>query len=215
RYYADPQEVNCVFLFGHVPVPYSGNIAPDGHDPAHQGAWPCDGYYGDMDGVWTDQTVCETRASDPRNRNIPRDGKFDQSTFPARLKLMVGRVDLANMPGRMTVAGASTFPSEAELLRNYLKKDHEFRTGYVSVPPRGTLGDNFGSHDGEAFAASGWRNFAPLLGSGNVTTLREDECWISALSADPCLWSYVCGPGTYDSLDSPGAINLRHPVTSV
>ena len=30
-YNADPTNVNAVFLFGHVPVPYSGNIAPDDH----------------------------------------------------------------------------------------------------------------------------------------------------------------------------------------
>ena len=54
QYTADPTNVQCVFLFGHVPVPYSGNIVPDGHTPDHQGAWPCDGFYGDMDGTWTD-----------------------------------------------------------------------------------------------------------------------------------------------------------------
>ena len=57
QYTADPANVKCVFLFGHVPVPYSGDIVPDGHAPNHQGAWPCDGYYGDMDGTWTDNSV--------------------------------------------------------------------------------------------------------------------------------------------------------------
>ena len=42
-YNNDPQEVKSVFLFGRVPVPYSGVIAPDGHMPDHQGAWPADG----------------------------------------------------------------------------------------------------------------------------------------------------------------------------
>jgi len=51
----------------------------------------------------------------------------NQSTFPAPLKLMVGRVDLANMPGRLTYGGPASFPSELELLRNYLNKDHKFR----------------------------------------------------------------------------------------
>src|SRR5579883_489394 len=31
QYLADPDRVKCVFLFGHVPVAYSGNIVPDGH----------------------------------------------------------------------------------------------------------------------------------------------------------------------------------------
>src|SRR5579859_3682294 len=80
-YQTDPANVKCLFLFGHVPVPYSGNIVPDGHAPDHQGAWPCDGYYGDMDGTWTDTSVNVSRATDPRNRNVPGDGKFDQSIF--------------------------------------------------------------------------------------------------------------------------------------
>lgn len=32
-------KVKSIFILGHVPVPYSGNIAPDGH-PDHVGAWP-------------------------------------------------------------------------------------------------------------------------------------------------------------------------------
>ena len=99
QYNADPSHVNCVFLFGHFPVPYSGDIVPDGHNPDHQGAWPTDGYYGDMDGSWTDSSVNDPGAEYARNYNVPGDGKFDQNTFPAPFKLMVGRVDLANMPG--------------------------------------------------------------------------------------------------------------------
>ena len=93
-----------------------------------------------MDGVWTDNSVNVAIASDPRNRNLPGDGKFDQSTFPAPLRLMVGRVDLANMPGRLTSGGPATFPSELELLRNYLAKDHKFRTRQFDLPRTGISG---------------------------------------------------------------------------
>ena len=48
---ADPTNVKAVYVIGHVPVPYSGNIAPDGHTDYHQGAWPCDGYYGELNGT--------------------------------------------------------------------------------------------------------------------------------------------------------------------
>jgi hypothetical protein len=74
EYSADSANTKAVFLFGHVPVPYSGDTAADGHYGEHQGAWPCDGYYADMDGIWTDKSVNMTIASDPRNRNIPGDG---------------------------------------------------------------------------------------------------------------------------------------------
>src|ERR1035437_117819 len=89
-YNADPANVKAVFLFGHVPVPYSGNFAPYGHFD-HVGAWPADAFFGDMNGAWTDSSVTVTSASDPRNRNVPGDGKFDQTDLPSDLELQVGR----------------------------------------------------------------------------------------------------------------------------
>jgi hypothetical protein len=209
-YDSDPRNVKAVFLFGHVPVPYSGDIVPDGHTPDHRGAWPADGYYGDMDGVWTDSIIRDTSASEPRNRNIPGDGKFDQSTFPAALKLMVGRVDLANMPGRMTWGGQPTFPSETQLLRNYLNKDHAFRHKLFDLPRRGVVGDYFGVRDGEAFAASGWRNLASLFGAGKVTTLSQEGTWIPTVSTNAYLWAYACGPGSFTSIGGLGNSDSFH-----
>jgi hypothetical protein len=206
QYRADPKNVKAVFLFGHVPVPYSGDIVPDGHYREHEGAWPCDGYYADMDGVWTDDSINDTRAIDPRNRNVPGDGKFDQSTFPAPLKLMIGRVDLANMPGKTSVGGPATFPNELALLRNYLNKDHNFRTKVTTAPDRAIVGDYFGTHDGEAFAASGWRNFAPFFGAANVTTLKDQGTWINALHDNAYLWAYGCGAGSYTSIGGIGNV---------
>ena len=69
-------EVEAVLLIGHVPVQYSGNMYPDGHID-HQGVWPADTYYADMDGEWTDISVNETSASRPENHNVPEDGRFD------------------------------------------------------------------------------------------------------------------------------------------
>src|SRR5215469_8209154 len=179
QYAQDEANTKAVFLFGHVPVPYSGDIVPDGHYANHQGAWPCDGYYADMDGTWTDDSVDDTTAEDSRNHNVPGDGKFDQSTFPAPLKLMVGRVDLANMPGRMSAGGPATFPSEVELLRNYLEKDHRFRTGQFEMPEKSLIGDYFGVRDGEAFAASGWRNFSVFFSGSNILAAPREGTWLS------------------------------------
>ncbi|HRH36923.1 MAG TPA: hypothetical protein PK760_01175, partial [Flavobacteriales bacterium] len=39
-----PTSVKAVFNVGHVPVPMSGNLAPDGHSE-HYGAWAADAYY--------------------------------------------------------------------------------------------------------------------------------------------------------------------------
>ncbi len=215
QYNQDQANTKAVFLFGHVPVPYSGDIVPDGHYANHQGAWPCDGYYADMDGTWTDNSVNDTTAEDARNHNVPGDGKFDQSTFPAPLKLMLGRVDLANMPGRLSANGPATFPSELELLRNYLNKDHNFRNKITSAPERAIVGDYFGVRDGEAFAASGWRNFAPFVGAAKITTVSKEGAWLPTLRTNAYLFAYGCGSGSYTSIGGIGSVGrYRDGVTT-
>jgi hypothetical protein len=204
QYNADPANVKTVFLFGHVPVPYSGDIVPDGHVPDHQGAWPCDGFYGDMTGVWTDTSVNDTGGEYARNHNVPGDGKYDQSSFPAPITLMVGRVDLANMPGLYYTGGPNTFPSEQELLRNYLNKDHRFRTKQFDLPRRGISGDFFGVRNGEAFAASAYRNFAPFFGANNITTIVDQGVWAPTLTTTPYLWAGGFGAGSFGSIGGLG-----------
>ena len=213
QYAADPANVNTVFLFGHVPVPYSGDIVPDGHVPNHQGAWPCDGYYGDMDGTWTDASVNDTGADDVRNHNVPGDGKFDQSTFPAPIKLMVGRVDLANLPGELWYGGPTTLPGELQLLRNYLNKDHKYRTKQFNLPQRAIVGDFFGTRNGEAFAASAYRNFAPFFGTANVTNVQTQGAWTPTLHTAPYLWAYGCGAGSLASVSGLGNSDAYYNVT--
>jgi hypothetical protein len=186
-YQADPAQVKAVFLLGHVPVPYSGNIYPDGHTD-HQGAWPCDSYYGELNGNWTDATVNVTSASRNENDNIPGDGKFDQSSIPTDVELMVGRVDFYNMP-------VFSQPEYA-LLRRYLDKDHAWRSGQVQVQPLGVVDDNFGVFPSEAFATNGWRNFAPLIGLGQGS---NGDFRSSLTGGNSRLWAYGCGGGSYTS----------------
>lgn len=182
-YNVDPTNVRAVFLFGHVPVPYSGDSGPDGHTE-HIGAWPADAYYGDMTGSWTDTEINSTTAADARNRNVPGDGKFDQTLLPATVALQVGRVDLSNLPA---------FPqSEGELLRRYLNKDHHFRHKVTTVERRGLIDDHLGLYQGEAFAANGYRAFAPFFGASNTVT----GDWLPTLGAQAFLWAYGCGDGT-------------------
>jgi len=142
-----------VFLFGHVPVPYSGDFAADFHVPAHQGAWPADVFYGDMNGTWTDYVVNDRGAESSRNWNVPGDGKFDQSYAPSAVELEVGRVDLSNL--------TAFSQGERELLRQYLNKDHNYRHRLITAQRRGLVHDDLGVRNGEAYAASAWRNFAP------------------------------------------------------
>jgi len=196
---ANPANVNSVLLFGHVPVPYSGDLAPDGHFD-HTGAWPADVYYGDMSGTWTDSSVSATNASDSRNWNVPGDGKFDQTTLPANVDLQVGRVDFANLPA---------FPQgETELLRQYLDKDHNFRHKFITAQPRGLIDDNFGLSAGTPFAVNGWGNFAAFFGATNTFSGN----WLSTLSTQSYLWGYGCGPGS--STSASGVASTADFVTT-
>ena len=186
-YDADPANVKALFLFGHIPVPYSGNFAPDGH-AEHVGAWPADVYYGDMNGTWTDSSVNSTGAVDPRNRNVAGDGKFDQSTLPSDAELQIGRVDLSNLPVFAR--------SEEDLMRQYLNKDHKFRFKQIQAQERAVVSDSFGSFNGEAFAGNGWRNFAPFFGAQNIAPIGG---WTGSLRSSSYLWGYGCGPGGWSS----------------
>lgn len=181
-YNVSPAATKSVFLLGHVPVPYSGQISPDGHGD-HVGAWSCDGYYGDFNAGWTDQTVNNSSSSNSRNHNIPGDGKFDQNNFPSALELGVGRVDLSSLPAFAL--------SETELTRRYLDKDHAWRHKLFTVPARAGIEDNFTTF-GEGFSQNGWRNFPPLVGADSVETFD-----FSSLKNKDYLWAYGCGGGTY------------------
>ncbi len=190
EYNTDPQRVKGVFLLGHVPVPYSGDMNPDGH-PDHLGAWPADVYYADMDGAWTDNTVDNATASSPRNHNIPGDGKFDQY-FVNTAELEVTRVDFYDLP--------VFSQTETELMAAYLNKLHEFKT-HLYVPTDAALvEDNFLGLD-EGFAAGGYMSFSPIVGRANVA----DGDYASTLVAQDHLWSYGTGPGSYT--DAQGIIS--------
>jgi len=185
-YLADPDTLKALMIIGHIPVPYSGDLYPDAH-ANHRGAWPADGFFADLDGIWTDFSLTSLGASDPRNLNQPGDGKFDQTQFPSNLELQLGRVDFANMPA---------FPEgELELLRRYFNKDHGFRHGLLSIERRGLVEDGLGLATGEAFAANGWRDFAPFFGPTN--TFAAD--WLSTQNTQGYLWGYGCGAGTFTS----------------
>ena len=185
-HYTNLPDLNTLYLLGHIPVPYSGNLNPDAH-PDHEGAWPADVFYGDIDGGWTDLYVNNTIASDSRNHNIPGDGKFDQSKVPSKIELEVGRVDFANLP--------AFTETEEDLLSNYLNKAHEFKTAQYIPLERGVVDEgDFGSFN-EGFWQNGYRNFVPMFSK----TLVHDADYTTSLSSS-YLWSYGCGAGSNTSV---------------
>ncbi len=199
----DPDHVRSLFILGHVPVPYSGDIVPDGHTPGngnHQGSWPADVYYGNFLGSWTDESTVDTTAFDPRGKNIIGDGKFDQDAITDLMSLEVGRVDLLNMTN-FTL-------SDTALLRNYLNRDHAYRTGALVMPQRALINVNFG-----VFAyydvpgEDAWRNFPTLVGTDsmvNFHAVSSASDWFGYLDTAKYVWAYGCGPGSYTTCGGVG-----------
>jgi hypothetical protein len=195
EYNKDPENVVAALLFGNIPVPYSGNIAPDGHAD-HQGAWPTDYYYGDMDETaWTDNVVNNNTAARPANRNVPGDGKFDQSQTPTLAEIVVSRVDFSNLTTGWDV-------SQTELYRRYLNKNHAFRTGAYKPANQTLVDDNFGFFGGEAFAQNGFRNGYTLTGTNSVQTALD---FFNDTKNRSFLLGYGCGAGTYTSAAGVGS----------
>ena len=194
-YNQDITNTKGLYLLGHIPVPYSGLICPDGHPSTHLGAWPADVYYGDMDGVWTDNTVNDVTAIRSENHNIPGDGKFDQSVIPSRIELQIGRVDLSNL--------TSFSNTEEELLVQYLNKAHDYKTKSFTANDRSLIDNNFTSYQ-EGFASSGYRNFSVMFDSQNIHDTLDYFDATSLSSGESYMWSYGCGGGTYSSCGGIG-----------
>jgi hypothetical protein len=230
-YDAAPKEVKSAFLLGHVPVPYSGNTAPDGHQtpkagPVHVGAWPADVFYADMRGEWTDVTVDTRKNPDPPadaiNENIPGDGKFDQKwvggvtrtpyefgplwlapTLYGDLALAVGRVDLSDLP---------TFAprTEVDLLLQYLDKNHRYRHKLLTAAPRGLITDRVGFRPlglerlpGSFLPSSAWNGFAAIVGPSGVRV----GPWFDTLQKESFLFAYAACPGQQNECE--GVLTTR------
>lgn len=193
QHYDNIPDVKAVLLVGHIAVPYSGDLNPDGH-PEHLGAWPADMFYGSMLATWTDVSVNDAAAANVANHNVPGDGKWDDVTISSGgMQLQVSRVDMWNMP-----AFAAT---EVQMMRRYLRRAHTYKMDSLFMRKRALVDDNFGVFGGEAFAANGWRDFTPMVGLDSVFAAPL----ISSMAAGPYQWAYGCGPGTYTSAGGVGA----------
>jgi hypothetical protein len=73
--------------------------------------FPCDLYFSDLDGTWTDSDA---------------DGLYDDHSGNVAPEIWVGRL----------YAGTLTWDSETRLLRRYFAKNHLYRTGGLALPDR-------------------------------------------------------------------------------
>lgn len=183
---------SALFILGDVPIPHSGDINPDAHTN-HQGAWAADVYYGDLNGEWTDSTVTNTSAATPVNHNLPGDGKWDQSYLPSDVEVAVGRADFSNLP--------AFGEDEFELLRNYLRKDIDFRTAQFTVNRIAAI-RNTNPWDG-GLGQNGIRNFSALVGPENISY----NTW-EAVFDESHLWYYGSGGGSQTSAVQMGSTQV-------
>ncbi|MGV3773383.1 MAG: hypothetical protein ACO1QB_10815, partial [Verrucomicrobiales bacterium] len=196
--------LKAVILVGHVPVPYSGNIAPDKHED-HRGAWPADAYYADINGDWTDHSVNSTTAERPVNRNIPGDGKFDQSIIPSPVEMQVGRIDLSSLT---CYVNKPVSRNEVDLTRQYFNKNHAFRQAQLQVQSRGIIYNDVAPVPPEPAIAYAWRTFTSLLGSANVEAIgtgdflpkSKDQYYLWGAATSGGGWTYANGVSTADEL---------------
>jgi hypothetical protein len=191
-YNKDKTNTTALILLGHIPVPYSGVIAPDGHQPDHLGAWPSDVYYADIEKNWTDNTANNSSSNNPRTNNVPGDGKFDFTTILNAPKLMTGRIDMYDLP--------KFNRTEISLLRDYLIKNHNYRHGIFKARDRAIIDDNFGYFSGEAFSQGAWRSFTAICGRDSV--FAGD--YFTELNNGSYKWSYGCGGGWYEGAGGVG-----------
>jgi len=211
HYNSDPANVKALYIIGHVPVPYSGNITPDGHEDT-RGARPTDAYYADVNGTWTDNTVNNTNTTQQRTWNTPGDGKFDQSDLPSSVELQVGRVDMYDMP--------AFGQTEVQLMRNYLTKAHNYKVKGWVPQTRAVLVDNL-QWLGNPVAASGWRA-AALVGQVSPVPPAPVLSFKNYINGQSYLWSAHYGGGliaydngvtTYNGTD--GGITTQELASSV
>ena len=184
--------IDYILLLGHVPVPYSGNSAIDGHTPDHMGAWVADGYYGDLDGNWTDVSVNNTAANREANKNVPGDGKFDQTIFPSDIEIPVGRVDFSDLP--------KLLQSEVELTKRYLDRNMAYRQGLIKATRRGIIDNNFNLAEG--FGQGAIKAFHTFLEADSINYGEFSQC-----TKKDYLFTYGAGAGNYQG--ASGIINTN------
>ncbi len=236
--YVTPTTTKLIVLIGHPAVPMSGSVTEDGHHfvagvlPSHEGAWPCDAWYGDTDGQWTDAGNLASGASrwnsgpartDWALRNVPLDGKFDQNTIPPNvagivaLEAAVGRIDFSKMPGFVISAVDGTGQTgsrnaEIRMTSNYLNKATAYRLGSVT-PANSTR--VFLSKGDKMLPVLG--AFIPLSTSAIGVAVTQNSGALptsgyinlfSAPSSDVSAWGLHAGYGGYDSVQADAAYKM-------
>jgi hypothetical protein len=187
-YNADPTNTKAIYVIGHVSIPFSGWLNPDGHTNR---PFAADAYYGSIGETnWTDATVNQTNNPYWTYPNVPGDGIFDQNSLPRNQFLGVGRVDFANMPAFNTTNVPGVPPkSETDLIMQYLIKAHGFRNKAFQFVDRSVAA---ASYSADNLFASADRTASRLYG---FDTSRVDEGDPLAVIKNSHLFGFAAGYG--------------------
>lgn len=210
---ASGKALRCLYLIGHVAIPYSGMHAEDlhtGRGDNHFGAWPSDQYYGDVDGIWSDREPYPTYlapVSFPITRNDPGDGKFDREHVPpnaagdTRLEMAFGRLDFFRMP-----SFGKGERGEIALLRQYFDKARRYRLGGMPAKAGVVAGGYFQNALDLELLMNAYRTGSRLFGGGTNTVVEGDFFELSPSEA--VLWGFQSGSGYIDRIrsGSPGMV---------
>ncbi|MDR2881891.1 MAG: hypothetical protein LBV29_08350 [Azoarcus sp.] len=139
----------------------------------HLGPWPADVCYGNVTGI------CD---------NSP-------TLIPGIVQLQVGRVDLEKMH--------AFEKSATELLRQYLNKNHRYRTGRMTTTKDAFVSNGFGDWGDRAATYNGYRLF-PVLWGPNARV--DDGSWETYLSQNTYTWGHINGGGGYTSCAAAGGM---------
>lgn len=189
----DQQNLNTVYLLGHLAVPLSGstNMNPDGV-ANNFGAWPADAFYSDVRRqFWPDLNF--SWSQNLRRRNTRGDGKYDLDLTMQNAELAIGRVDFS----QFTFFGAS----EDQLMKNYLAKARAYKFKEVNPRQRALIDDNLGVNTAGqiAKAEAAYRTFTNIVG-----TSIDTGDFRGTLDTAEYLLSYVNGQGTNTSIAGAG-----------
>jgi len=160
--YGEPEGLVGTLLVGDVPyIIYELMQDWDGTggDPPEYEDFPCDIFFMDMDGVWTDDGAGGT--VDPGN------GKYDGWSA----------ADIEIWAGRLKVDTLSPMGAPADILNNYFAKNHLYRTGQLipgGLPATGLVyvDDDWGNMV-DGFGGDQWC-VEQIYGAGNVTSVYDE-----------------------------------------
>ena len=198
-YQRSPLDLHSLIIIGHVVIPKTGLLNPDGH---FKRPFPCDGYYADAveSHPWRDSKTLRGN----QVINHPGDGHFDHNIYPSPLEMSYGRVDFANMPAFEDDQNRGVPKrSEITMLRDYLNKNHDFRTGMTYYLPRVASRGSFTGFAGilnDRLSQAAQRNANWLFGASVDSTIDEDLFQ----TRRPILWGYQAGFGNYEFINCCG-----------